>query len=1031
MRACRNRWIWLFIPVVLFGKVEEKDGKVVFTLNIRAQSVTVAGTFNQWNPQAQPLKEIKPGVWQVALSLPPGRYEYKFVVDGSRWLEDPDNPLKTPDPYGGFNSVLIVTGGKAFKNLEATPNGVVFRFMAPEAQQVYLAGTFNQWAPTALPMKRVKDHWEAVVPLNPGVYQYKFVINGTEWREDPLNPARVDDGYGGFNSVFVLTEDGKILQEVPKQGTSEKPIGPELPALGSPVYLAIVWHQHQPRYFKDPETGEYEEPWVRLHAIKDYYDMAAILQQYPQVHVTINLTPVLLMQLEDLIQRYEAGKSPDRYVRLTLKDAASLTDEDKAFLLEHFFSANWDNMIDIWPRYRELRLKRIMRSDGSVDVQASIPRFTTQDWRDLQMWFNLAWFDPDFQEGPVVLPTGDTVTVQPWIEKGRDFSEEDKRAVIDLQFKILKAVVPIHRELQEKGQIEVITTPFYHPILPLIYDTDLAKEAMPLTPLPPRFHYPQDAAWHVQKAVQFYQKRFARPPKGLWPAEGAVADAVVDLFREAGVRWIASDVQVLARSLGQTMVSMSQRYRPYRVIGQKDTVFMVFRDTDLSDRIGFRYKSMDPVAAANDFVQALYAIHKALANQPIPPLVTVILDGENAWEWYPHDAKEFFHAFYRQLQETPWIRTVTVSEYLEQYPPSATIDHLFAGSWISADFSTWIGEREENRAWEILGRVRRDLDQFLAQDDLTPPQVESARLAMMAAEGSDWFWWFGNDQTSPGGDIRFDDMFRKTLKTVYTALGKTPPAVLDSPIVGGSFPTTTGGVMAPGQKRPAWSDLPKILEISDPVGDDHGPGTYQYPTDPVFTPGIFDLTKFALYRGTDADYWVLTFQDLPNPWNAPLGFSHPLIWVYVHQPGAPKQRTDAGSPALGGLHFDPSTPWSARLKIAGWPEYGLEYMDASGRVQAGAFKAWAEGNHVVVEVPHSLLQLKSGDALTILVCSQDGYAEDQVRPLDPQPGQWTLGGRKSPQDPPVMDLLDPSDASVSQSQLLSPPYTLVPSVRIP
>ncbi len=1010
----------LLAPLLLLGAVSQKGDTLVFTLKRPAQQVFLAGTFNNWNPTANPMEKGEDDTWTLKLVLPPGRYEYKFVADGT-WLEDPDNPNKSPDGYGGFNSVVLVAP-KGFKNLEVVNDSVVFRFAAPDARQVYLAGTFNNWAPTGIPMKKKDGYWEVKLYLTPGQYQYKFVINGTEWKEDPLNPARVDDGYGGFNSVFVLTEDGKIQMTTPGKGPTgaATPIVDQLEPVGQPLYLAIVWHQHQPRYFKDPETGEYQAPWVRLHGIKDYYDMAAILTRYPRVHFTVNLTPVLLLQLEDLIDRYDRGLSPDVYVRMTLKPAAELTDQDKAFLLENFFSANWDHMIDIWPRYRELRLKRVTRPDGSIDVVASIPRFTEQDWRDLQMWFNLAWFDPDFQESTVVLVTGDTVTVQPWIQQGRNFTEADKKAVIDLQFKILKAIVPLHRRLQEEGRLEVITTPFFHPILPLIYNTDLARQAMPTAPLPRhRFRHPEDARWHVVRAYEYYQEKFGRPPKGLWPGEGAVADSIVDLVKEAGFQWMASDKNVLARSLGG-FLDRAHTYQAYRVVGTEDTLYMVFRDTDLSDRIGFRYQKMDPVAAANDFLQALYDIHRQFPTGE-PRLVTVILDGENAWEWYPHDAKDFFHAFYDQLNRASWLRCVRVSDFLQEHPPTATIENLWAGSWINADFSTWIGEPEENHAWDFLARVRADLDSW----ELSPELWDAVFLEMAAAEGSDWFWWFGKDQEMPGGDKPFDRMFRNTLKNVYRLAGKPVPAFLDSAIVGGVY-AGGGGVMAQGGGTAVWDTNRgrKELDLKDPVGDEHGPGYYEFPTNPVFEPGLFDLQRMRIYRDGDAVVFVFTFGKVTNPWGAPLGFSHQLLNVFIGTTKAKGGRYDSKSPALPALKF--SRPWQVRLKVAGWPDYGLSLFDERGQEHRNAFQAWAQGNDIFVRVAASQLPPGGDRYVYVLVSSQDGYAEDNIRPLETRSGEWVLGGKRHPQDPPVLDLLAPEGAQPDQKTQLQPPYELVP-----
>ncbi|MGB9562000.1 MAG: hypothetical protein ACPL6C_04215, partial [bacterium] len=374
-------------------------------------------------------------------------------------------------------------------------------------------------------MEKLGDNFEISLSLSPGTYYYKFIIDG-RWVEDMDNPAKVDDGFGGFNSVFTLTSDNKILMEVPRIKKGEisdlKDMG------GTPLYLAILWHQHQPMYLKDPATGEYSEPWVRLHGIKDYYDMAAMLKNYPGVFVNINLTPVLILQLEEIIKNYDAGLFPDKYLRLTLKDASSLTDDEKEFLILSFFSANWGNMIDIYPRYKELRLKRVW-SGNNIDLARSKEKFTTEDYRDLQCWFNLAWFDPDFKEGEVLLPTGKKVSVKKFIDKGSGFSESDKKEIVDTQFEILKSIIPIHKELLQAGRIELTTTPFFHPILPLIYDNYMTSEPLPSK----HFQFPEDAKGHINLAVEKYFSLFGKKPYGMWPAEGSVAKDIIPLFADA------------------------------------------------------------------------------------------------------------------------------------------------------------------------------------------------------------------------------------------------------------------------------------------------------------------------------------------------------------------------------------------------------------------------------------------------------------------------------------------------------------------
>ncbi|MBC7262076.1 MAG: hypothetical protein H5T63_08685, partial [Chloroflexi bacterium] len=341
--------------------------------------------------------------------------------------------------------------------------------------------------------------------------------------------------------------------------TTVPPPPTSTPVPEEPLYLSIIWHQHQPRYYKDPQTGIYSKPWVRCHATKDYYDMAAMLKQYPKIKATFNLTPSLIFQLQDLV----AG-AKDLYWVLAEKPAANLTEEEKIFILKRFFDANWDHVIRRYPRYRELLAKR-GSDDSDVTVQKALSVFTEQDFRDLQVWFNLAWFDPDFLAEEPLLSL---------VSKGKDFTEEDKAIVFAKALEVVKMVLPAHKELQDAGQIEVTFTPYAHPILPLLYDTNLAQIGMPDVKLPERFSFPNDAIAQIQKGIAKYKELFGREPRGMWPAEGAVAQQIVKMVSDAGVIWMASGEQVLARSLGMdgftrnskdVVQEADQLYRPYYV----------------------------------------------------------------------------------------------------------------------------------------------------------------------------------------------------------------------------------------------------------------------------------------------------------------------------------------------------------------------------------------------------------------------------------------------------------------------------------
>ncbi len=552
------------------------------------------------------------------------------------------------------------------------------------------------------------------------------------------------------------------------------------------LYLAFLWHQHQPVY-KDTahptQAGSYIHPWVRLHAIRDYYSMAALVAEHPNVHLTINLTPALLWQIADYVER----GATDQTLELTLKPSEAMIYHEREAVLSTFFDAHWHHQIFPHPRYKELF---IQRREGQP--------FSIQDIRDLQMWFNLAWYGSEFRTGEVQLVTGETASVRRFVEQGRDFGMDDIQAMLEVQYQIMRAVVPIHHQLQERGQIEVSTTPFYHPILPLLVDTDRATIDRPGARYPRRFNHPEDAQDQVRLAIEYYQRTFGMPPRGMWPAEGAVSQFVVPLFAQHKMYWIATDRGVLARSgrWGYHVDDPDVLCQPYRAEDNGHAVSVFFRDTQLSDAIGFRYSAYDDsTQAARDFLREVKGRFAWRVTGGADRVLTVILDGENAWGAYREDACPFLHALYGLLENDPDVRTATFAEYLAGNPDRGIAPHpleeqtrvyeLFTGSWIDengsapgVDLGTWIGEAEENRGWELLGQARDVLTQAIATQQRAPAAFE----ALYMAEGSDWFWWFGEDQDS-GSDDEFDDLFRTHLKNIYRGLGGKPPEELDWHIV--------------------------------------------------------------------------------------------------------------------------------------------------------------------------------------------------------------------------------------------------------
>ncbi len=497
--------------------------------------------------------------------------------------------------------------------------------------------------------------------------------------------------------------------------------------------------------------------------------MAALLDEFPAIRLNINLVPSLLIQLDD----YAQGRAQDRFLEVSRCPAGALTSDDHLFLLENFFMAHWENMVDPHPRYKELLDKR-GRCVSAEHLARAVGYFKEQDWRDLQTWFNLAWTDPLWREKDS--------RVDALFKKGKSFTEEEKNYLLDKHLWICGQIASKHKELQEKGQLEITATPFYHPILPLLCDTDAARMAMPDSPLPAsRFTHEEDARHQIRRALDHHEKVFGRRPKGMWPSEGSVSEKVARLFAEEGVRWVATDEAVLARSFSPKAFLRDDLYRPYRVqIGDKSIHFL-FRDHELSDAIGFVYTGWDVQHAVDDFIGKLLGIRERLRRQDPASLaskvVPVILDGENCWEYYRQDGLPFLRELYRRLSTTPELQTVLGSAFLESHGAQAiTLSTLWSGSWINANFAIWIGHREDNKAWDLLSRTREFLVHHLAENPALR-ETEAARLAwesIYIAEGSDWCWWYGDDHSSANDDL-FDFLFRKHLMNVYLAVGVKPP----------------------------------------------------------------------------------------------------------------------------------------------------------------------------------------------------------------------------------------------------------------
>ncbi len=532
------------------------------------------------------------------------------------------------------------------------------------------------------------------------------------------------------------------------------------------LYVAFFWHMHQP-YYRNPLTGEYTLPWVRLHAFKGYYDMISLLGDYPAIRQTFNLVPSLVRQLDD----YSRGKARDVFLEYTRKPAEELSAEERKFILANFFMCNWETMVKPYPGYWALLKKRGLKVP-EYRLDELIRHFSVQEFRDLQVWFNLTWAGHRARKEKIVL--------RELLKKGGEFTEEDKASLLFIQKEIIQNLIPLYQSVRSRGQVEITISPFYHPILPLLIDWNLASRAMPKVALPGSFAHPEDAEAQILKAVAFYNDIFGTPPTGMWPSEGSVCPEMIPMAQRAGIRWMASDEGILFKSLAGDPLR-TDLYHPYRAKFQGAEVSMVFRDRNLSDLIGFTYSKNPALGSVNDFLTHLKNIHHSLPKDS-NGLVLIALDGENAWEYYPDGGYGFLSGLYEGLSREPFLKTTKIGEYLEAHPPRKPLDSLHTGSWIDQNFRVWIGSPEDNLAWNCLKRTRMLLQRATSGDSTISSEKKGlAWEEIYIAEGSDWFWWFGDDFSSDN-DEEFDRLFRMHLSNVHVLLDLQVPDYLKNPI---------------------------------------------------------------------------------------------------------------------------------------------------------------------------------------------------------------------------------------------------------
>lgn len=559
--------------------------------------------------------------------------------------------------------------------------------------------------------------------------------------------------------------------------------------------LVFLWHMHQPDYRDHGAAtaggvaagGEFVLPWVYLHAMKDYVDMAAHLERHPQIRCVVNFVPVLLDQIEDYAQQFASGRFRDPLLRmLATPDLEHISEADRSLLLGTCFRSNHVTMLAPFPHYQRLHDIYLLLDHKS---ETAYRYLSGAYFSDLVTWYHLAWTGETERRRNPLLAT--------LMSQGEGYDADDRRGLLASIGELMTGLIPRWRALAARGQVELSSTPQTHPLSPLLLDFRVARESLPDAPLPFHAAYPGGRSRviaHIEAARTSHARRFGAPPVGMWPAEGAVSEDFVAHLAAAGCRWIASGEGVLKNSLVASGITDARAaYHPWQ-LAKAPGLTLFFRDERLSDLIGFDYAKWHGRDAAKHLVLQLEAILDD-AGENETPVVSIILDGENAWEHYPYNGYYFFEDLYGLLAEHPRIRSTTYAELLARPspPPATVLPHLTAGSWVYGTLSTWIGDDAKNRGWDLLCEAKQSCDRVLASGRLDAAQVAAVEAQLANCESSDWFWWFG-DYNPSAAVANFDSLYRRNLVRLYRLLQLEPPAQLDTPICAGSE-TAAGGSM--------------------------------------------------------------------------------------------------------------------------------------------------------------------------------------------------------------------------------------------
>ncbi len=555
--------------------------------------------------------------------------------------------------------------------------------------------------------------------------------------------------------------------------------------------VVIYWHMHQPEY-RDLRNGEYHLPWTYLHTIKDYVDMVAHLENNPAARVVVNFAPVLLEQIDDYAHQLEDflhhGKAlRDPLLAALAEPVITFDKESQLHIIKACLRANKLRLVDRFEAFRDL----VEIAETALENDKILAYFSEQFFADLLVWYHLAWMAENVRYSDA--------RIQALSDKAQHFSSHDRHLLVEIIYELVSGVIGRYRALAEAGQIELSMTPYAHPIVPLLLDFKSAEQAMPEVVLPIATEYPggaERARWHMQKGIDVFKKYFGFSPQGCWPSEGSVSAETIELFSQMGIKWFASGDTVLKNSLKKSSIKadtcLHEAYQ-YR----DTTAACFFRDDGLSDLIGFKYSDWHADDAVANLLHHLEEIAQSCSEKP-GAIVSIILDGENAWEHYPQNGYHFIKALYKQLTVHKGFKLTTYSEYLQSSPEKKPLNEIISGSWVYGTFSTWIGEADKNRAWDMLVEAKKVYDKVQQQGNLTTEEQLKAEMQLATCESSDWFWWFG-EYNSADSVAAFDEQYRLHLCNLYQLLKIEPPDYLSKAFSFGSGSPAMGGAMLPGQ----------------------------------------------------------------------------------------------------------------------------------------------------------------------------------------------------------------------------------------